>query len=233
MCGFIRVDGKAYRFMGIAPEVPDAAEQTSLKVRATQSVYHFRAGGVNLAVTFTAPLLLDDLELLSRPAQYLTFEAASADGATHEVQIYFDATAEWAVNKPNQQVEWARSSADGLDAMRIGTRDQKILATKGDDVRIDWGYLYVAAPQGSAATRIASDKLARGAFAQGEPRRAGRRRNAASRQRSLAGVVRHVRSQVGWQAARVAALDRRLRRHPERRVFWQEVARLVAAGRGR
>lgn len=173
MCGFIRVDGKPLRFLGAAPEVHDEATQTSLAVRATQSIYQFTAHGVTLTVTFTAPLLLADLDLMSRPANYITFEVVSADGQPHSVQIYFDATAEWAVNQPQEQVEWGRAAAEGLDAMRIGSRYQRVLATKGDDVRIDWGYFYVAVPRGTAGTQIAEDKVARSAFADARAATAG------------------------------------------------------------
>ena len=161
LCGFVRVDGQAWRWMGSAPQVENAATQTSVEVHATQTVYRFHAGGVDLTVTFCSPLVMSDLDLMSRPASYVTFEAASADGKPHAVSIYFDATAEWCVNRPEQQVEWSRAMADGLDVMRVGTHDQRVLATKGDDVRIDWGYLYVAAPKGSVRTAIASDKTAR------------------------------------------------------------------------
>jgi len=169
MCGFVRVDGKPYRFMGSAPEVKEAAEQISLDVQATQTVYEFEAGGVKLSVKFTAPLLMDYLELLSRPANYVSFTATSDDGKPHEVQIYFDATAEWCVNDIRQQVTWNREDVPGLEAMRMGTVDQRILATKGDNVRIDWGYFYVAAPESDATTTIAADTVARGAFASGKP----------------------------------------------------------------
>ena len=43
MCGLIRVDGKPLRFMGDAPEVPEAIEQQSVVVRATRSIYNFAA----------------------------------------------------------------------------------------------------------------------------------------------------------------------------------------------
>ncbi|HEX3725908.1 MAG TPA: DUF4965 domain-containing protein, partial [Pirellulales bacterium] len=172
MCGFIRVDGKAFRFMGAAPQVPQECEQRSLAVRATQTVYQFRAGEVNLTVTFTSPLLVNALDVMSRPASYITFQVVSVDAKPHSVQIYFDATAEWAVNQPSQPVSMSRAAAQGLDAMRVGTVDQRVLATKGDDVRIDWGYLYVAAPAHSATTAILSDAAARGAFARDERQRA-------------------------------------------------------------
>ena len=168
MCGFVRVDGETYRFMGKAPEVRDEAEQVGLEVCATQTVYRFQVDEVALTVTFTAPLLLGDLELISRPANYITFEAVSTDGQAHAVQIYFDATAEWAVNKRDQQVVWSRPAAEGLDVMRVGTADQRVLATKGDNVRIDWGYFYVAAPTKTARTLIASDAVARGEFVEAD-----------------------------------------------------------------
>ena len=167
MCGFVRVDGRALRFMGRAEEVKDQARQISLEVRPTQTIYKFDAQGVMLTITFTAPMLLDDLDLLSRPVNYVTFDATSADGAAHEVQIYFDATAEWAVNKPEQQVQWDRVPVEGLEAMRVGTSEQKVLATKGDDVRIDWGHFLVAVPLGTARTAMADAQQARAAFAAG------------------------------------------------------------------
>jgi hypothetical protein len=166
MAGIVRVDGKAMRFMGKPDAAPDAAEQTELRVAATQTFYTFRAGPVTLKVTFTSPLLADDLETLSRPASYIDFAAESNDGKKHEVEIYLDVTGEWAVNKPAQKVQWKRLNAQGLQVMAIGTVDQAILKTKGDNVRIDWGHALLAVPQAqNAATAIASDKAAREAFA--------------------------------------------------------------------
>ncbi|HTM53727.1 MAG TPA: DUF4965 domain-containing protein, partial [Pirellulales bacterium] len=77
--------------------------------------------------------------------------------------------AEWAVNKPEQQVEWSRANVPGSCVVKIGSRDQRILATKGDDVRIDWGYLYLSVPEPFARCVVAADKVARGSFARGEP----------------------------------------------------------------
>src|SRR3954462_1481039 len=44
MAGLVRVDGKAYRFMGGPDVVREAAEQVSLNVRATSTEYQFNAG---------------------------------------------------------------------------------------------------------------------------------------------------------------------------------------------
>lgn len=164
MCGLIRVDGKPMRFMGAHSAVPATVTQTSLEVRATQTRYTFTGAGVELVVTFTSPLLMDDLDLLSRPVSYLDFTVRSTDLRPHDVQLYVDASAEWAVNDPSQPVRWKRLAAGGLEAMALGTASQNILGTKGDNVRIDWGHLLVAAPSDAGQTRIAPDSL-RGVFA--------------------------------------------------------------------
>ena len=165
MCALVRVDGKTSRLMGNPDLVKEAAEQTGFELRPTQSIYHFSTAGTSIKLTFTSPLLIDDLELLSRPVSYVTFEAQSTDGKSHDVQLYFDATGEWAVNQPAQKVTWKRlDTVDGLQATALGTADQKVLATKGDDARIDWGYLLVAAPHDDAKTAIVADRVARSAF---------------------------------------------------------------------
>ncbi len=167
MCGIIRVDGQALRFMGGPNAVVNTVEQKSLSVTPTQSVYTFACAGVDLAVTFTSPLLPDDLDILSRPASYVTFSAVASDGKPHSVQIYFDASGEWCVNKTDQKVKWNRMEAQGLDVMCMGAAEQDILGRAGDDRRIDWGYLMLAVPKGApAATAIGSDKDTRGGFSE-------------------------------------------------------------------
>ena len=51
------------------------------------------------------------------------------------------------VNTPGQEVTAARETWNDVEAVRIGSVEQRILGKKGDDLRIDWGYLYVAAPK--------------------------------------------------------------------------------------
>lgn len=154
MCGIIRVDGVPMRFMGPASVLDKAVQQTGLTVQPTQTLYRFSCQGVDLEVTFTSPLLPDDLEICSRPASYITFAARSNDGKPHSVQIYFDATAEWAVHDPRQEVEWSRMDSRTLDLLRVGTVKQEILVRKGDNVAIDWGYLMVAAKKDKAFSTI-------------------------------------------------------------------------------
>ena len=130
-----------------APVAP--ANQESLTVTATQTTYDFRCGGVDLVVRFTSPLLMDRLDVLSRPVSYITVKAQSADNRAHAVQVYVGASTNLAVNTPVQAVEARKGTTGGLSYLRAGTTEQPVLQKKGDDLRIDWGYLYVAAPQGA------------------------------------------------------------------------------------
>jgi hypothetical protein len=166
MCGMAMIDRRPWRFAGPMPDSVPVMRQTALEVTPTRTRYRFEESGVRLTVSFLSPLLPKDLDLLSRPVTYVTFEAAATDGRSHSVKVYFDVTGEWAVNTPNQVVTWGRGTSAGLDTARIGTTEQPVLAKKGDNLRIDWGWFTVARPSGTTGqTAIASDRDARDSFA--------------------------------------------------------------------
>jgi glutaminase A-like protein/uncharacterized protein DUF5127/uncharacterized protein DUF4964 len=151
LCGLVRVDGKPMRFMGGPEVLGESVRQTSLEVHATRTVYRFEAGAVELEVEFLTPLLLDDLELMSRPATYVRFQARSLDGAPHDVAVYLDMTSQWAVNVPHQKVVWSRKESGELRILGFRHELQPILEKAGDDLRIDWGTALLAAPLGAEA----------------------------------------------------------------------------------
>ncbi|MBN1985908.1 MAG: DUF4965 domain-containing protein, partial [Prolixibacteraceae bacterium] len=74
----------------------------------------------------------------------------SNDGKKHDVQIYFETTPEWAVNEINQEVTIDKGSINEISFLKAGTTEQPILGKKGDNLRIDWGYFYMAANKNSA-----------------------------------------------------------------------------------
>ncbi len=168
LCGIARIDGKPYRFMGIRPEDTPAMNQTRLQVTPTRTVYTFEADGVELQMTFLTPALPYDLDVLSRPVTYILWQVRSTDGKTHDVSLYLDASAEWAVNTTDQQVVWSRYKLGEMDVLRVGTAQQPILEKSGDNLRIDWGYLYLAIPRKTAndQTVIAAEHQTRNTFAQ-------------------------------------------------------------------
>jgi len=119
------------------------AVQKSVTVNATQSEYTFNCGPVALDLTFTAPLLMEDLDLISTPINYISYQVRSLDKKNHDVQIYFETTPQLAVNTDAQPVKSEKVTKNGYTYLKTGTINQPILGQTGDDLRIDWGYLYL------------------------------------------------------------------------------------------
>ena len=145
-----------------------SAEQLSADVQATNTIYDFRCGGVDLKLTFTAPLLLDNLDLVSRPINYISYEVKANDGKKHDVQIYFEAGEDWARHYQEQKCIVERREDSRFDYLRCGTEEQPILGRAGDNVRIDWGYLYLTAPKGEYTAVVGEKSALRNAFSRGE-----------------------------------------------------------------
>ena len=150
LLGVLRVDGKLYRFMGKEDSIDQIADipatQQWVSVNATQTKYQFACGDVDLTLTFTSPLLLNDLTLLSRPVTYVSFRLRSSDGAAHTAQLYVGVSGNLATNNPRQGLNKQFGHSGGMTYIAAGTKEQPVLKKKGDDLRIDWGWLYVAAP---------------------------------------------------------------------------------------
>ncbi|MCA9185667.1 MAG: DUF4965 domain-containing protein [Pirellulaceae bacterium] len=140
----VSVDGRTLRIVGADPVDLPVMPQTECVVQPTQTIYTFEGQGVRLKMVFVTPALPDDIDLLSRPVTYVVFEAMSTDGKAHDIQWYVDASGELAVNEGDQKVTAQRHEFGELAAVQLGSANQAILAKKGDDIRIDWGYLYLA-----------------------------------------------------------------------------------------
>jgi hypothetical protein len=159
LTSLVRIDGRAWRLMGTQPEETPSLPQTSVEVLPTRTIYAFEGDGVRIVLTFMTPALPEDIELLSRPVTYLTWEAASLDGAKRQIEVWFDASAELAVNQPSQEVGYAAPRVPRLTVLRVGTVDQPVLQKRGDDLRIDWGYLYVAAPKSGGSVAVVGNTI--------------------------------------------------------------------------
>jgi len=155
LTSMVRIDDQTYRIMGDEPKDIPALEQRRLIVMPTTTRYVFEGKGVRVSLSFMTPFLPDDLMIFSRPVTYLTWRLNSIDGKEHEVTVYYDNTAELVVNTTSQEVTWASEKIGDLDVMKVGTVEQPVLRRKGDGVRIDWGYLYVAVPQSQLAALAA------------------------------------------------------------------------------
>lgn len=150
--------GLAYVDFGIYTEgdqkevFTKTAVQNSVSLSATQTHYSFTCGPVNLKLQFVSPLLPDDLDLLSRPVNYVNYEITANDGGKHDVQIYFETTPEWAVNEISQEVKVTIGETGNISFVKAGTTEQPILQKKGDNLRIDWGYVYLAVNKSETST---------------------------------------------------------------------------------
>lgn len=153
----VRIDGTNYRLMGGGAAGEPVLAQTSVSVLPTRTIYTFDGAGVALTLTFMTPALPEDIDLLSRPVTYLTYDLRSTDGRKHDVTIRVEASGEIAVNEPNQEVVTAiPMMGDALRVVQVGSVAQPVLAKRGDDIRIDWGYFYLAAPRSQDVTVRAS-----------------------------------------------------------------------------
>ena len=142
-----------------------AATQTAVSVTATQTTYTFAAGPVQLQVSFLSPLLLDELETVARPVSYVTCTATATDGKAHPTQVLLTEAGTLASDIPYQPVATRPGLAGGLHWQAVGTTAQPVLGKAGDNLRIDWGYAYLAAP-GNALLTTGVPPALKAAFAQ-------------------------------------------------------------------
>ncbi len=164
LVSLIRVDGEVFRLMGNDPKTVPALPQTGLQVTPTRSIYQFENAKVHVTLTFMRPALPDDLDAFALPLSYLTWDVRSVDGQSHLVSIYDSASSELVVNTTDEKVQWSREEIGGLTALRMGTADQPVLGSSGDDHRIDWGFAYAVAPTKQTRSAIGMNADLLGGF---------------------------------------------------------------------
>lgn len=138
------------------------AVQKSVSVMATSSYYTFACGPVELDVVFTAPMLINDYDLLSSPINYISYQVRSTDGAAHDVQMLLTASPMIGQNKTSQPTRSEVVENRGVKYLKTGTIEQPILAKTGDHICIDWGYLYMPAINGEVS--LNSDQAIKTSF---------------------------------------------------------------------
>ena len=149
MIGVIAIDGELFEFMGKYMPLAERyltgfpkMEQISCEIRPMTTVYTFEEKNVRLELVFTSPLLLNDLEVLSRPASYLTYRLASLDQKEHEVKLYFGFSGEFCVDNARQEVYFGNDTLSTF----VSSGKERMLRFAEDDHRIEWGEFHVSAP---------------------------------------------------------------------------------------
>jgi hypothetical protein len=146
MTGAVTVDGVPFTFMGKG-EGAQALPQTGFALSPVSSRYLFEGAGIALALRFTSPLLLTDPALASRPLSYLSLAVVSRDGRKHKVlaAVSFDEGFCYD-GEARQETGGAELVLRNGKAARMGKLKQSPLNHSGDNITIDWGYLYLAVP---------------------------------------------------------------------------------------
>ena len=132
-----------------------ALKQTSFDVGALSTYYIFEGAGIRLRAVFTSPLLLEDLDLMSRPVTYLELSAESRDGSRHEVSVRIMVSEQLCLDFAGQSpVTVEKLQIGDIVSMKMGNSTQKVLVHDGDDIRIDWGYVYLSAKGAQAGSEV-------------------------------------------------------------------------------
>lgn len=144
LLGTVTIDGEEYGFMGKTGR--DELKQVACEVEAMTTRYVFETAKIRLFATFFSPLLMDDLDVLSRPCSYLYVQYVSLDGEKHDVRATVLASEELCLNEKGQSpvVTEIFDLEDEIVCAKMGNSVQNVLNKSGDDHRIDWGYFYLA-----------------------------------------------------------------------------------------
>jgi hypothetical protein len=158
--GIIRIDGHNFRYLGNADGRVPALKESSRKITPTRTIVTFESPQVELRLSFFSPAFPDDIAVMARPVTYLEWEVKSRDGAEHDVVLYLDIDGAIATNTSLEPVVWSRARVEGLQLLKLGSQKQPVLEEWGDNLRINWGYFYLAVPehQGAAALEAGNEK---------------------------------------------------------------------------
>ncbi|RYP52667.1 hypothetical protein DL768_002223 [Monosporascus sp. mg162] len=138
--GFIRVDGVPYAWLGAAPRAA-LVNQTHFSYTSTRSTFILDAGGkVEMSVTFLSPVTASDLRRQSLSFSYLDVGVHSLDGASHDVQLYADVSAEWASGDLGSIVHWDYDTADGVAYHQFARQEQ--VEIQEVNQQASWGTWY-------------------------------------------------------------------------------------------
>ncbi|KAK4555056.1 hypothetical protein LTR86_007822 [Recurvomyces mirabilis] len=120
--GFIRVDNVSYTWFGAADQNNLYADQTGYEYTSTKSIFTMNAAGlVDMTITFTSPVVPDDLLRASLPYTHMNVDVKSADGQQHNVQLYTDITAEWVSGDRSATAQWDYDVIQGASQPKANT----------------------------------------------------------------------------------------------------------------
>lgn len=138
----VYIDGVAHVVAGTDEDyktLRSRIHQTDLQITPLSSIYTFENEIAKVKLTFTTPLLLDRLDILSRPVSYMAYEVEVKKEAVEDVQFVFGISSQGCVNRHDQNIAFKKTPV----SLSCGNIVQNPLAESGDRVTIDWGYLHL------------------------------------------------------------------------------------------
>lgn len=169
--GYVTVDGTVYSFLG-DKEFHTAIPQKGIDVTATKTVYTFENEKIILNVGFTSPLLLEDLTLVSRPCTYVDFTIERKEDCSVDVNFIVSADL---VRRQESPLIGCGYQKDDFSYASMGKAMQQPLGSSGDNITIDWGYVYLASDEKEAVLSFdaENEQLSGAVSLGGEKRTAG------------------------------------------------------------
>ncbi len=149
MTGTVTVDGEKYHFFGKKPigkkhKCGSSMELISTEIDAFSTIFTYRNDVIELKAHFTSPTLITELYYVSRPVAYCKVSCKSLDGADHDIRVRFAVSEELCLNLKGEGRAYSRKvDIPSATAIKMGNGKQSVLWRSGDDVRIDWGYVYL------------------------------------------------------------------------------------------
>lgn len=142
--GTVDIDGKKFIFLGYHQNI-HKLRQVSLDIDALSTSAVFENDAITLKIKFLTPLIPDDYTILTRPVSYLEIGYESKDGKEHNVSVNITVSEQLCLDEDiDSPVVTEKLNIGGLSCIKMGNSVQNPLNRSGDDVRIDWGYFYLA-----------------------------------------------------------------------------------------
>ena len=122
--GTVLIDEKEYLFLGYDRDILKL-DQKSLDIDAFSTTVQMENDVISLNLKFTSSVLINDLELLTRPVSYLAVDYKLKDGKNHNVKIDIRVSDELCLNEAGQNdVIKEDVKIDNLAGMKMGNVEQ-------------------------------------------------------------------------------------------------------------
>ena len=161
MYGLIQVEGKTYSFMGLVPYATKLT-QTYVDVTAFDTKYGFECEDFEFNVTFTSPLMPDDLVTMSSPVCYFRYTLIPKKNLGKTTVALF-ADENLCYDRIAYPIRGGKHVLfDKSEIAWMGLKKQLVMSQSYDDSSAEWGYWYLGGKKALAISKNVFDKFVQG-----------------------------------------------------------------------